>query len=58
MVQDFSFEVLYTTNRVMLERQVLSSLLVAKLLLLAFILWKAVFLRLAPHLWIASLLLD
>lgn len=38
------FKVLYTINRVMLIRQRLCLLLVAKLLLLAFFLWKAMFL--------------
>lgn len=40
------FMVLYTINRVKLVRQMLFLLLVAKLLVLAFLLWKAVFLRL------------
>ena len=40
------FKILYTINRVTLVRQMLCLLLVAKLLLLAFLLWKAVFLRL------------
>ena len=53
------FKELYTINRVMLVRQMLCLLLVAKLLLLAFLLWKAVVpLSCISRLWIASLLPD